>query len=115
MMKSRPKKLTKADREAMASYQAMQERWNKIPKFARTEVHAEVETKLRVNNENPAGRPSHHDIPSRVTDGNNVASKRVITPYTGSSMIGVAILHKSNSVPVFSKEDAVSISKMRRG
>ena len=34
--------------------------------------------------------------------------------YTGTKMIGVATMHKSNSVPVFSNEEAINISKMRR-
>jgi len=29
-------------------------------------------------------------------------------------LLGIATLHKSNMVPVFSKEDAEQISKMRR-
>lgn len=35
--------------------------------------------------------------------------------YTGNQMIGIATMHKSNMVPVFSTESAVDISKMRRG
>ena len=35
--------------------------------------------------------------------------------YTGTNMIGIATMHKSNSVPVFSTEDAKDIAKMRRG
>jgi hypothetical protein len=35
--------------------------------------------------------------------------------YTGTAMIGIGQLHKSNAVPVFSQEDAIAISKMRRG
>lgn len=43
-----------------------------------------------------------------------VAEKVVNNVYTGNVMLGVATMHKSNSVPVFSKDDAVDISKMRR-
>jgi hypothetical protein len=35
--------------------------------------------------------------------------------YTGSAVLGISTLHKSNGVPVFSKEEAIDISKMRRG
>lgn len=35
--------------------------------------------------------------------------------YTGDRLIGIATLHKSNMVPVFHKQDAEDISKMRRG
>ena len=35
--------------------------------------------------------------------------------YTGSAILGIGTLHKSNAVPVFSQDEAVEISKMRRG
>ena len=34
--------------------------------------------------------------------------------YTGTMVKGIATMHKSNAVPVFSDEEAVEISKMRR-
>jgi len=34
--------------------------------------------------------------------------------YTGTNMIGIATMHKSNLVPVFSGDSAKDISKMRR-
>ena len=53
-------------------------------------------------------------IPSLDT-GRGIAVKKEVQQYTGTAMLGIGQLHKSNSVPVFSKEDAVDISKMRRG
>ena len=35
--------------------------------------------------------------------------------YTGSNMIGIGTLHKSNAVPIFSEEDAREQARMRRG
>lgn len=35
--------------------------------------------------------------------------------YTGDKIIGIGTLHKSNAVPVFSNEEAIDISRMRRG
>lgn len=35
--------------------------------------------------------------------------------YTGDKLLGIATMHKSNMVPVFSAQDAEDISKMRRG
>ncbi|CAB5221392.1 hypothetical protein UFOVP247_154 [uncultured Caudovirales phage] len=35
--------------------------------------------------------------------------------YTGTRLMGIATMHKSNMVPVFSSQDAEDISKMRRG
>ena len=53
-------------------------------------------------------------IPS-VDTGASVAPKRENTQYTGDAMIGLGTLHKSNTVPIFKAEDAIDISKMRRG
>lgn len=35
--------------------------------------------------------------------------------YTGDKLMGIATMHKSNMVPVFSQESAEEIAKMRRG
>jgi len=44
-----------------------------------------------------------------------VAAKRPPQRYSGSrTLLGIAAMHKSNLVPVFSKEDAELISTMRR-
>jgi len=59
-------------------------------------------------------RRSTNHIPSLDT-GRGVAVKKEVQQYTGTAMLGIGQLHKSNSIPVFSKEDAVDISKMRRG
>jgi hypothetical protein len=40
---------------------------------------------------------------------------RQSTQYTGTEMLGVSTMHKSNSTPVFSKEAAIDIARMRRG
>jgi hypothetical protein len=34
--------------------------------------------------------------------------------YTGDKIIGIGTMHKSNAVPIFSDEQAIDISKMRR-
>jgi uncharacterized sporulation protein YeaH/YhbH (DUF444 family) len=55
-------------------------------------------------------------IPLSNKVGEGVAGKRRENVYSGErKLIGIATLHKSNAVPVFSKEDAEAISKMRRG
>lgn len=53
-------------------------------------------------------------IPSLDTGTGNAVKKKQ-NQYTGTAMLGVATLHKSNAVPVFSQEDAIDIAKMRRG
>jgi len=61
----------------------------------------------------PPGRTTSTHIPSRDTGGNaTLAAPKV---YTGTKVKGIATMHKSNAVPVFSDEGAVEISRMRRG
>lgn len=61
----------------------------------------------------PAGRGTDH-IRSLNT-GVGTAAKADIPQYTGTKMLGIGVLHKSNAVPVFSDEEAIDIAKMRRG
>lgn len=53
-------------------------------------------------------------IPSGDTYDTFVAAKREKV-YTGTKLLGIATMHKSNAVPVFSQEDAEDIARMRRG
>jgi hypothetical protein len=46
--------------------------------------------------------------------GGGVATKAPPKVYTGSLMKGIATMHKSNAVPVFTDEQAKDISSMRR-
>lgn len=50
--------------------------------------------------------------PSQAEIG--VTFSRKENTYTGTKLIGIATMHKSNLVPVFSQEAAEEISKMRR-
>jgi hypothetical protein len=61
----------------------------------------------------PAGRNTTTHIPSRDTGG-GVATLAPAKVYTGTKVKGIATMHKSNAVPVFSDEQAIDISKMRR-
>jgi len=62
----------------------------------------------------PEGRGTSKHIPSRATAGGSTAPV-AHREYTGTKMLGIGQLHKSNAVPVFCNQDAVDISKMRRG
>jgi len=53
-------------------------------------------------------------IPSLVTPGGS-CSKKEANVYTGNNVLGIAVMHKSCLQPVFSEEEAVEISRMRRG
>jgi hypothetical protein len=61
----------------------------------------------------PEGRNTTAHLKSVDTGGGN-ATLKPSKVYTGTKVKGIATMHKSNAVPVFSDEEAVDISKMRR-
>ena len=54
------------------------------------------------------------DITNKPTYNTSMAKKEP-SVYTGTEIIGIAQMHKSNAVPVRGKKQAEEISRMRRG
>jgi len=104
--KRKPRKPDAKARELKASWDAMLKKYDTKP--IQRSVKAKVYTTPK-----PFVRETPY-IPSRDT-GLGTATKKEKQTYTGSNMIGISTLHKSNAVPVFSKEDAIEIARMRRG
>lgn len=68
-----------------------------------------VPMKVKVDhNQNKEMYPSHDTM---VGNTAKVESKK----YTGTLVKGIATMHKSNAVPIINDEQAVEISRMRRG
>jgi hypothetical protein len=61
----------------------------------------------------PEGRNTTAHLKSRG-ESTGVATMPAPKVYTGTMVKGIATMHKSNAVPVFSDQEAVDISKMRR-
>jgi len=59
-------------------------------------------------------RRSTNHIPSLDT-GRGLAAKKEVQQYTGTECIGVAVMHKSCLQPIFNKQSAEDVAKMRRG
>jgi hypothetical protein len=98
-------------RELDASWKELQKKWDVDAEEKRRKraLRAEpLDYKLTI----PEGRSTSH-IPSRDTGGNATLAPAKV--YTGTKVKGIATMHKSNAVPVFSDEEAVEISRMRRG
>ena len=99
-------------RELDASWRELQKKW---------EVDAEDKRRKRAMKAEPlvyrltgvTDRAGTAHIPSRNTGGNATLAPAKV--YTGTKVKGIATMHKSNAVPVFSDEEAVEISRMRRG
>ena len=60
----------------------------------------------------PADRSTAHLKSKGDYTGNATLAPAKV--YTGTKVKGIATMHKSNAVPVFSDEEAIDISKMRR-
>ena len=102
-------------RQNAESWQAFLDKWGVKDEVSSTKVR-------RATGFNPVVRNSPVVDPRRLTNhipsldtGAGIAAKKEVTQYTGTAMLGIGQLHKSNAIPVFSKEDAIDISKMRRG
>lgn len=109
-LKKKKKKLTKADQAAVESYKKLLDKWEKVPKFARQHTVSKQELKQQTLEVEFQQR----DRPKPKLDaGSTSPPKQQI--YTGTKMIGLATMHKSSIVPVFSQQEAIDIAKMRRG
>lgn len=73
---------------------------------------ADVKGTLSFKITTPPGREAPR-IESRDT-GWVACVKTTDQAYTGTKVKGIGTMHKSNAVPIFSDEEAVDISKMRR-
>lgn len=98
-------------RELEASWKELQKKWGveeEEKKRKRALTAAPLDYKLTT----PADRSTAH-IKS-LGSGAGVASLAPAKVYTGTKVKGIGTLHKSNAVPIFSDEEAVEISRMRR-
>ena len=103
--KKRKRKPTAKQRELQASWEALLKKYE--PKKA---VPKSVQP---IKSTKPYVRETPH-YPS-LNSGHHDTAKKTIPQYTGTAMIGIGTLHKSNAVPIFSNEDAKEQARMRRG
>jgi len=70
---------------------------------------------LQYNLSSSNDRASTKHIPSLDTGHSGSVSSKPNPKYTGTKILGIGTMHKSNAVPVFSQEEAHDIATMRRG
>ena len=100
-------------RELDESWKELQKRWAvEAEDKKRTRALSAAPLKGSYSLSIPEGRNTTAHIKSVDTGGNAVLKPSPI--YTGTKVKGIATMHKSNAVPVFSDEEAQDISKMRR-
>jgi hypothetical protein len=100
-------------RELDESWQALQKKWGVDSSKKKTTKSSDL-LSSSYSLQIPKGRNTTAHIKSLDTGGGSatVSAPKV---YTGTKVKGIATMHKSNAVPVFSDEEAIEISKMRRG
>jgi hypothetical protein len=99
-------------RQLDADWKELQKKWE-VDADDKKRKRALAAEPLSYNLSAPVGRTTSNNIPSRVTAGGSTAPIHKV--YTGNKILGIGTMHKSNAVPIFSDEQAVEISRMRRG
>ena len=99
-------------RELDASWKELQKKWG-VEQEEKKRKRALSQPTLTYKLSAPAGRGNTTHIPSKVTAGGSTAPVHKV--YTGTKILGIGTMHKSNAVPIFSDEEAQDIARMRRG
>lgn len=100
-------------REQEESWKALQKKWGiEAEEKKRSRAMSAPSLSGNYSLAIPAGRNTTAHIKSVDTGGN--ATLKAPKVYTGTKVKGIATMHKSNAVPIFSDEEAVDIAKMRR-
>ena len=105
--KRKKRKPNAKERQLAADWEALVKKHEpKKPVVAKSSVEAWKPAKSYIR-ETPR-------YPSLGMTGGNATKPIHGKVYTGTAMIGIGTLHKSNAVPIFNSEDAQDQAKMRR-
>jgi len=100
-------------RQLDADWKELQKKWE-VDADDKKRKRALAAEPLQYKLSAPAGRETQR-MASRDTGHSGAVRTKDIPQYTGTKIIGIGTMHKSNAVPIFSDEQAVEISTMRRG
>jgi len=106
--------------EQKREHERLEQEWRELLKRQGAELEAKRQSRamrapaLNYKLSTPAGRSTGHEIASLDTGHSGAVRSKEIPQYTGTKILGIGTMHKSNAVPVFSDEQAVDISRMRR-
>lgn len=101
-------------RELETSWKELQKKW-KLEAESRKQARALTAPVMLPTQAQVYRRDTGPKIPS-LNGGKDMgpALKAPDKVYTGTKIIGIGTMHKSNAVPIFSDDEAKEISKMRR-
>lgn len=107
--------IPKAKRKVPKSKQIQYDNWlNDISKMS---TNFTKNTSKKISTNLPLKQEVYRrETPQYASMGASVGAGTKPNPniYTGTKVKGIATMHKSNAVPVFTDEEAISISGMRR-
>ena len=100
-------------RELESDWHDLQKKWG-VEQETKRQKRAMAAEPLVYSLSTPIGRTNTHHIKSLDTGHSGPVSSKPASKYTGTKILGIGTMHKSNAVPVFSDEEARDISTMRR-
>ena len=108
------------ERELKAEWDAKQAEWAKLaPNFAAKRVPADPRMPSKAFKPLKGYNLNHRDrdvarLPSVDSGITGAVTTKAPQKYTGTKVVGIGTMHKSNAVPIFSDDDAKDIARMRR-
>ena len=112
-MKFRNAEEARKHRELESDWHDLQKKWGVEQEKKKRKRLMDAEP-LVYSLSTPVGRTNTHHIKSLDTGHYGPVSSKPTPKYTGTKILGIGTMHKSNAVPVFSDEEARDISTMRR-
>ena len=121
--KRKPKNKTKSQIQAEKDHEKFLKRMGVHPEQREQRARSLTAERLAYNELTgrlPGGGGSNPPGPTIPSGDNGIGyhpsmGKRKENVYTGTEIIGIATMHKSNAVPVRNKKSAEEVAKMRRG
>lgn len=110
-VKFRSSEEAKRARELEDSWKELQKKWG-VEQEERKKKHALSSKPLK--QESTIYRRTTVRPPSVESNHVGAVSSKASPVYTGTKIIGIGTMHKSNAVPIFSDDEAKDISSMRR-
>jgi hypothetical protein len=105
---------SKKKKKPNAKQRELQASWEKIVDSYKATKPLVTKRKSDIKTPEPYIRVAKSDIPSMSTPGGAATKPIHGKVYTGTKMLGIGTLHKSNAVPIFSSDDAKDQANMRR-
>lgn len=100
------------DIELKESWQKLVQKHASVAERSKAAVCKTVQPQVQILSGVPI-RNTHH-IPSKDSGTKGAVTIKQTPQYTGTKILGIGTMHKSNAVPIFSEDEAKDISKMRR-